>query len=233
MLVSKSVVLSLSALEGIQSTGNPYLAQQSQKPRVEELPTYEIVKAAFDFIVASALILVLFPLMLLVAALVKLTSPGPAIYSQVRLTKGGKKFTMFKFRTMCNDAERGTGAVWAKKGDPRVTKLGAFLRKTRLDELPQLVNVVRGEMSLIGPRPERPEIATELVKVLPRFSKRLEVKAGITGLAQTYSGYASNYDDYRRKLALDIKYVRDRSVAMDAAIIARTVRVVVSGDGAW
>lgn len=233
MLVSKSIVVSISALEGMQSTLQPFRSEHVDKPFVERLPAYEIVKGAFDFLVASFLLLLLFPLMLAIAALVKLTSPGPAIYCQVRLTKGGKKFTMFKFRTMRNDAERGTGAVWAKKGDPRVTRIGAFLRKTRLDELPQLVNVLRGEMSLIGPRPERPEIATELVKVLPRFSRRLEVKAGITGLAQTYSGYASNYEDYRRKLALDIMYVRDRSVAMDAAILARTVKVVVSGDGAW
>lgn len=232
MLISKSIVLSLSALEGLQSTALHHGVEPVDNIKVEKLPAYEIAKGAFDFVAASLLIVLLFPLMVLIAVMVRATSPGPAIYRQVRLTKGGRKFTMFKFRTMRADAERTTGAVWATRKDPRVTRVGAILRKTRLDELPQLVNVVRGEMSLIGPRPERPEIASELVKVLPRFSKRLEVKAGITGLAQTYAGYASNYDDYRRKLALDIKYVRDRSVAMDAAILARTVRVVVSGEGA-
>lgn len=193
---------------------------------------YDVVKRGLDLIGATALLIVLAPLLALVALAVKLDSAGPVIFAQRRLTIGGKVFTMLKFRTMRADAESATGAVWAAKSDPRVTSIGRYLRVFRLDELPQLINVIRGEMSLIGPRPERPEIATDLSKDLPSFNHRLAVKAGITGLAQTTSGYASSVESYRKKLAWDILYVRNRCLLLDLRIAIKTVFVVLTGSGA-
>lgn len=178
------------------------------------------------------LILLLSPVMLTTALLIKLTSRGPIIFRQQRLTQGGKIFTMFKFRTMLSNAEHETGAVWASYLDPRVTRVGRVLRMFRLDELPQLFNVVRGEMSLIGPRPERPELAAELEREIPLFRRRVEVKAGITGLAQIASGYAANIGSYRTKIAFDIEYVENRSLVLDLKIAWKTLQVVLSGDGA-
>lgn len=133
---------------------------------------------------------------------------------------------------MSTDAERTSGAVWAADRDPRITPFGHFMRKTRLDELPQLLNVVIGDMSLVGPRPERPEFARELEQKLPSFSKRTQVKAGLTGLAQISSGYAASVDSYKEKLAWDRLYVQRRSFMLDLRIMIRTVAVVFRGDGA-
>jgi lipopolysaccharide/colanic/teichoic acid biosynthesis glycosyltransferase len=139
---------------------------------------------------------------------------------------------MFKFRTMRTNAERDGKAVWATASDPRVTKIGKLLRRTRLDELPQLINVLTGDMSLIGPRPERPEIARELSERFPSFNKRLKVKAGLTGLAQVQHGYAASSEAYRKKLAWDLVYIRKQSIALELEIAARTCVVVLTGDGA-
>lgn len=185
-----------------------------------------------DVVGALLLLAVFSPLMLIIATAVKLTSRGPVIFVQRRLTCGGQVFSMYKFRTMHVNAERHTGPVWASKDDPRVTRMGRFLRRYRLDELPQLWNVVRGDMSLIGPRPERPELALRLERELPGFSRRLEVKGGITGLAQVSAGYAGCGESYQRKLALDIEYVNNRSLALDLRIAARTVVVMLTGFGA-
>ena len=192
---------------------------------------YLVVKRALDFVGALTLLVILSPVMLLVAALVRISSKGPVIFRQVRLTDGGRTFTMLKFRTMCQNAESKTGAVWAAKNDSRVTPLGKFLRKTRLDELPQLINVLKGEMSLIGPRPERPEFADLLKKELPSFDKRHMVKAGITGLAQVEHGYASCTESYRRKLALDLLYVKRCCLLLDLRIALRTIFVIFTGTG--
>ncbi|MFN8391471.1 MAG: sugar transferase [Bdellovibrionota bacterium] len=197
-----------------------------------QLGAYEQVKRTLDIIVSGLLLVTLSPLLLFVACAVKLTSRGPAVYCQKRLTIGGRIFKMYKFRTMREDAEAGIGAVWAQESDPRVTALGKILRKTRIDELPQLINVLQGDMSLIGPRPERPELAVELSRELPEFSKRLAVKGGITGLAQVSSGYASNADSYRDKLLFDLAYIRNRSLMLDLSIAARTVLVMLTGFGA-
>lgn len=197
-----------------------------------EFVKYESLKYLGDRIAAAVLLTVLSPVMVLIALLVKATSSGPVIYRQPRLTKGGQVFTMFKFRSMFVDAEAGTGPVWARCGDPRVTPLGRFLRVSRLDELPQLINVLRGEMSIIGPRPERPEIASELAKEIPQFSKRMAVRAGITGLAQVANGYASSVSSYRRKVKFDLHYVRHCSLGLDIAIALRTVKVIFTGFGA-
>lgn len=193
---------------------------------------YSFYKRFFDLSLSLAMLIILAPVLLVVALLVKLTSKGSVIYSQLRLTEGGRPFYLFKFRTMRQDAERSTGPVWASTDDPRITKIGKFLRRTRLDELPQLINVIQGDMSLIGPRPERPEISFELSKKFHRFNDRLKVKAGLTGLAQIGSGYAACIKSYRRKLAHDIVYVRRKSVLLDLKIAFRTISVILSGDGA-
>lgn len=193
---------------------------------------YEVLKRGTDIVGALALLVLFMPLMLCIAAAVRLSSSGPVIYVQRRLTRGGKVFSMYKFRTMRPDAELGSGPVWAQADDPRVTRLGKVLRAYRLDELPQLWNVVKGDMSLIGPRPERPELAAQLEKELPGFTRRLEVKGGITGLAQVSAGYAACGESYRNKLALDLEYVNNRSFGLDIRIAFRTVVVMLTGFGA-
>jgi lipopolysaccharide/colanic/teichoic acid biosynthesis glycosyltransferase len=170
--------------------------------------------------------------MLGVAVLIRGTSAGPIVYKQKRLTMGGKEFMLCKFRTMRQDAERDTGAVVAQLRDVRVTGVGRFLRKTRLDELPQLWNVLRGDMSLIGPRPERPELAKNFEKKIKGFQRRLGVKAGLTGLAQVIQGYPEYTDGYRQKLALDVLYIKKKSMALDMWIALKTIGVVMSGSGA-
>ena len=194
--------------------------------------SYDSLKRVFDLVGASLLLVAVSPIMLLAALAVRLGSPGPVIFRQKRLTQGNKVFTLLKFRTMVAGAEDGTGAVWAVDHDPRVTGLGMFLRKTRIDELPQLFNVLAGDMSLIGPRPERPEIAEKLAKELPSFNRRMEVKAGITGLAQVGTGYASCLKSYRKKLALDLIYIQNRCLLLDLRIALKTVLVVLTGTGA-
>jgi lipopolysaccharide/colanic/teichoic acid biosynthesis glycosyltransferase len=194
--------------------------------------SYEYVKRSIDILGAVVLLAGLTPVVALVAVAVKCSSPGPVLIRQKRVTQGGKEFTLFKFRSMQADAEASTGAVLATAQDNRITPLGRFLRKTRLDELPQLVNVLRGEMSLIGPRPERPEIARALSKQIPGFHRRLGAKAGLTGLAQVIQGYPDGIDGYRQKLALDVVYIKRRSLLLDLQIALRTVGVVFSGSGA-
>lgn len=193
---------------------------------------YPFVKRVVDVVGSASLLVTLSPVMGGVAALVKLSSPGPVLFRQTRLTEGGRTFELVKFRSMVVDAEREKGAVLAEKADPRVTPIGRFLRKTRLDELPQLFNVLAGDMSLIGPRPERPEIAKDLSRRIPRFNGRLATKAGLTGLAQVIQGYPDGVKGYRRKLGLDLIYIRKQSVFLDLWIAARTVMVVLTGSGA-
>lgn len=193
---------------------------------------HEQLKRLFDVVGATLLLIVLSPVMLLVGILVRLTSAGAAIFAQERLTEGGRSFQLYKFRTMVADAEKLTGAVFAEENDPRVTSLGHFLRRTRLDELPQLINVIQGDMSLIGPRPERPELARILSERFPRFDQRLRVKAGLTGLAQVVQGYPDTMDGYRKKLALDMVYIRRQSFMLDLWICIKTIGVVVHGHGA-
>ncbi len=209
-------------VEAVQQLGISISTQRMQ----------DAFKRCVDVFVALSLLSFLLPLMCLVWLAVKCTSRGPAIYSQKRLTSKGRVFTMYKFRTMRQTAEQGTGAVLAAASDSRVTCIGAFMRKTRLDELPQLLNVLLGDMSLIGPRPERPEIARKLIRDLPSMGRRLEVKAGITGLAQVQSGYAACVDSYREKLAWDLTYIENRSIALDFQIACKTVWVIFSGFGA-
>lgn len=176
-------------------------------------------------------LLITLPVMAVVALLVKLSSPGPVFYRQVRMGLQGKPFTIFKFRSMYEDAEARTGAVWASKGDPRITPVGRWLRYLRLDELPQFINVVRGEMALVGPRPERPEFSEVLEQRIPLFKQRVCVKPGITGWAQINYGYGETIQDAMMKLEYDLYYIKNLSLTMDAYIIFNTLKVMLLSRG--
>jgi lipopolysaccharide/colanic/teichoic acid biosynthesis glycosyltransferase len=165
--------------------------------------------------------------MAVIALLVKLTSPGPAIYSQTRLGRGGHPFRIYKFRTMWHDCERHSGPRWCSHGDPRVTPLGRFLRWSHLDELPQLWNVLEGDMSLVGPRPERPEFTPTLEGCFPRYRERLQVRPGVTGLAQIQLPPDTDLTSVRRKLAYDLYYVERRTLWLDLRLIASTALIMV------
>lgn len=194
--------------------------------------TYNTVKRFFDFLASIFGFIILSPVLLVVAIMVKLTSKGPILYSQVRVGLDGAFFRIYKFRTMRVDAEDGTGPVWAAKNDNRLTSIGSFLRKAHLDELPQLINVLKGEMSVIGPRPERPKFVEEFEKTIPHYAKRLTVKPGITGLAQVWHRYDTNIEDVKKKLRYDLLYIKKVCFWTDLNIILRTFRVVVTGEGA-
>jgi lipopolysaccharide/colanic/teichoic acid biosynthesis glycosyltransferase len=184
---------------------------------------YPPCKAILDRTVALCLLVLAGPLILVLALLVKLTSPGPAFYRQTRLGRGAFPFTIYKLRTMVDRCESLTGPRWSLPGDPRVTGLGRFLRRTHLDELPQLLNVLRGEMSLIGPRPERPEFLAELEQACPRYRERLAVRPGVTGLAQVQLPSDTSVDSVRLKLAHDLYYIRHLSFKLDLVLLICTV----------
>lgn len=194
--------------------------------------TYALIKRIGDIVGAFLGLVLTAPLMLVTVVLVKVTSPGPIFYSQIRVGKDGKTFRMYKFRTMRVDAEQQTGPVWAQKNDHRLTLVGGIMRKMRIDELPQFVNVLNGEMSLIGPRPERPCFVEKLKTQIPNYEKRLSVKPGITGLAQVRNRYDENIADVRRKVKYDLFYIRKMNIWNDLKIIFSTLRVVVTGFGA-
>jgi sugar transferase (PEP-CTERM system associated) len=184
------------------------------------------VQRFFDLIVSLPLLIIASPIMLLTAIAVRLESPGPALYRQERIGLYGAPFQVLKFRSMCQDAEK-DGAVWAAENDSRITRCGGFIRKTRIDELPQLWNVLKGEMSLVGPRPERPMFVEELVKFIPFYSMRHDVKPGLTGWAQINYPYGSSVEDALYKLEYDLYYVKHMSLALDIAIIFRTMKTVI------
>jgi sugar transferase (PEP-CTERM system associated) len=172
------------------------------------------------------------PVMLLVAALVRLTSPGPALFRQQRVGKNDVVFTLYKFRSMYRDAEASSGAVWAKQDDPRITPAGRWLRRMRLDELPQLFNVLKGDMSIVGPRPERPEFVIELTQRIPYYRQRHCVKPGITGWAQINHKYGDSIEDTITKLEYDLYYIKNLAPALDAFIIFHTAKVMLLSRGA-
>jgi len=184
------------------------------------------IKRALDVLGASLLLIILGPVTLFFAALIKLTSKGTAFFRQVRVGEGGKLFQIVKLRTMRIGAEKATGPVWARKRDSRITRLGSFLRKTHIDEFPQLINVLRGEMSLIGPRPERPFFVNRFRREIPNYEQRLAVKPGITGLAQVRYKYDESLIDVRNKLTYDLVYVKRMSWLMDARILLWTFGTV-------
>ncbi len=198
----------------------------------EPIPAWEkSTKRILDVVVSAAVLLVGLPLWLAVGALVKLTSPGPAIYRQTRMGRYGREFTMFKFRTMEDNAERHTGPVWAQKGDSRYTPIGQTLRSLRLDEIPQLWNVLKGEMSLVGPRPERPYFVEKLVREIPLYSRRHRIQPGITGLAQVKWRYDQDLEDVRQKLKYDLFYIENMSLRMDFQILLQTIRTTLTQQG--
>jgi lipopolysaccharide/colanic/teichoic acid biosynthesis glycosyltransferase len=198
-------------------------------------------KRALDIAGAATGLILTAPFVPVIALAIKLTSPGPVLFGQLRIGRAlpdrTELFTMWKFRTMVADAEAKTGAVWATKNDPRVTPVGRFLRKTRLDEIPQLINVLRGDMSLVGPRPERPGIARKLEREIPFFIERTYgLRPGITGLAQVNQGYDETLDDVRNKLLFDHSYALSvmnfgGMLRADLGIMLKTVRTMVLGRG--
>jgi len=175
-------------------------------------------KRALDLFLATVGLFIASPVLLFSALLIKLTSRGPVIYKQNRVGENGGIFEIYKLRTMGVDAEKGTGAVWAIENDPRITALGKILRKTRIDEIPQFINVLKGEMSIVGPRPERPEMVRDFKKLITDYEKRLTMKLGITGIAQIYHKYDESLVDVKNKLRYDLLYSRKMSAATDLAI---------------
>jgi exopolysaccharide biosynthesis polyprenyl glycosylphosphotransferase len=190
------------------------------------------VQYVYSMVIAGIAALVAAPVMLLVAALVKLSSPGPALFRQQRVGKNNRVFTLYKFRSMVHNAEARSGAVCAIRNDPRATPLGRWLRKLRLDELPQLFNVLKGDMSIVGPRPERPEFVPELEKRLPYYRQRHCIKPGITGWAQIKYKYGNSPEDTIVKLEYDLYYIKNLSPALDAVIMFHTAKVMLLSRGA-
>ena len=194
--------------------------------RFSPTPEYMLIKRISDIFLACLALAVTSPIFLITALAVKITDGGPVIYKQKRLTKNGRVFDMYKFRSMKIDAEKYTGAVLSSgTDDPRVTKIGKFIRKVRIDELPQLINIIKGDMSIVGPRPERPEIAEKYCKELPEFRLRLQVRAGLTGYAQVYGRYDSDPYD---KLCMDLYYISKAGVAQDLKIMFVTVKRILA-----
>lgn len=199
----------------------PILKTQRYKPSIE----YQIIKRTMDIVVSGIATIVLSPLFLITAIAVK-SDGGPAFYKQKRLTKDGKVFEILKFRSMRVDAEKYSGAVLsAGENDPRITKVGRIIRACRLDELPQLLNILKGDMSLVGPRPERPELQKEIEKEVPEFGLRLQTKAGLTGYAQVYGKYNTTFYD---KLLMDLMYISKPSILEDFTIMLATVKILTS-----
>ena len=210
-----------------------------------------LLRRGLNVVVALIALVLLFPLLVLIALLVWLTSPGPILYTQVRVgldrrvpvdakqnqrrerDLGGQPFTIYKFRTMRVDAEHQSGAVWAQQGDPRVTSIGRLLRQYRLDELPQLINVLRGEMNIVGPRPERPTIFAELREHIAEYPLRQRARPGITGLAQINHHYDRSLDDVRTKVRYDLEYLQRQSAAEDFRIMLKTLPVMLRRRGGW
>jgi sugar transferase (PEP-CTERM system associated) len=190
------------------------------------------VKRAFDIFCASLLLVLTAPLMLVTALLIKLESPGPVLYRQERTGLDGRSFSIAKFRSMRNDAEKDGKPVWASANDARVTRVGAVIRKLRIDELPQLFNVLVGEMSLVGPRPERPYFVEQLTREIPFYALRHSVKPGVTGWAQVRYPYGATVEDSQEKLQYDLYYVKNHTLFLDLVVLMETVSVVLTGRGA-
>ncbi len=214
-------------------------------------PGRERLERVSNVTIAVIALIVTLPLWLLIAVLIKLTSRGPVFYHQIRVgldsrssdqqsadprrakDLGGRPFRIFKFRTMTVDAERKSGAVWASRNDPRVTFVGRFLRQLRLDELPQFINVIRGDMNIVGPRPEQPALFAELRDQIPNYHLRQKARPGITGHAQVNLEYDSCVDDVRTKLQYDLEYIQGRNMLTDLMIMLKTIPVILFRRGGW
>lgn len=222
LLVPEAYELFLLGSEPQQVDDMPVLS--IQPPRLS--PSQRLIKRTFDLVISFIGLLLASPFLAALYCLIPLTSPGPAFFKQERLGQDGKPYQILKLRSMVQDAEKGTGPVLAREKDPRITPLGRFIRATRLDELPQLINVIKGDMSLVGPRPERPFFIRQFQSSLPHYTYRMAVKPGITGLAQVMAKYSTTAED---KLRFDLMYIRDYSLALDLKILLQTIRVVLQG----
>jgi lipopolysaccharide/colanic/teichoic acid biosynthesis glycosyltransferase len=241
--------------EAMATTDQPLTAQRSitlvHPAPLRPLDRERVGRRLLNIVVATVGLVVAAPLMLLIAVLIKLTSRGSVLFTQTRtgldrrslsraggntrreLDLGGKPFTMLKFRTMCVARGSGDQQVWAQPGDLRVTAIGRVLRKLRLDELPQLINVLYGDMNVVGPRPEQPAIFVYLREQIEGYQRRQRVRPGITGWAQVNQAYDRSVDDVRRKVTLDLQYIRRQSALEDLKIMLRTPAVMLLGRGAW
>lgn len=196
------------------------------------MPVWERkIKRLMDIVFSLIILIVTLPITLIVALAIKLDSEGPVFFKQIRVGKDGKEFKIYKFRSMIKDAEKHTGPIWSTKDDPRITRVGKIIRKFRLDEIPQFINVLRGEMSLVGPRPERPYFVEKLSQEIPLYKRRLKVKPGITGWAQVKHKYDESIEDVKKKLQYDLYYIENISLRMDLKILFRTIFVVMFGKG--
>ena len=229
------------------------LSAVDARPDVEMRERREWLNRGVNIALAITLLLLLAPILIVVAIAIKATSTGPILYRQTRIgldrrrrlstvgsiydrrirDLGGDAFVIYKFRSMYIDAEQGTGAVWARQGDPRVTPIGRLLRKTRLDEVPQLLNVIRGDMNIVGPRPERPSIVDRLRTNINEYALRHRARPGITGWAQVNQCYDSCLDDVRTKVRYDLEYLSRQGMVEDARIMLRTIPVVLFRRGGW
>jgi exopolysaccharide biosynthesis polyprenyl glycosylphosphotransferase len=184
------------------------------------------LKRIFDIVISASLLLFCLPLLLAAAIAIKFDSPGPILHRQVRVGRNGVEFTMFKFRSMRTDAERNGVPQWAAKRDNRITKVGAILRRLRIDEIPQVLNVLKGDMSMVGPRPERPFFVEQLSRDIRYYGERHRVKPGITGWAQVNFSYGASSDDAKEKLAYDLYYIKNFQLTLDLLVIIRTFQAV-------
>ena len=217
--------------------GHVHSTQIMGQPFMEILPErlsfwQKIVKVFIDYFISICVLLIGLPVWIVFAILIKLDSKGSVFYRQERVGKGGKIFKVFKFRSMIPDAEKRSGPIWAGKNDSRITRIGRYLRKSRMDEIPQLINVIKGEMSIVGPRPERPVFVEELRRMYPFYQKRLTIKPGLTGWAQVKLEYDTDMESVANKLRYDFFYIENQSIFLDLEILARTLKVVLTGAGA-
>jgi exopolysaccharide biosynthesis polyprenyl glycosylphosphotransferase len=199
----------------------------------DHMPPWQAqIKRLMDITVSALVLLLGAPFWLAAAALIRMNSPGPSIYKQVRVGRNGKNFTLYKFRSMYQDAEKRSGPAWATENDPRITPVGRFIRKARLDEIPQFFNVLKGEMSHVGPRPERPYFVEQLKAEIPWYVRRIKMKPGITGWAQVKHKYDASIEDVKQKVIYDLYYFENMSIVLDIKIILQTFWVVFTGKGA-
>lgn len=190
-------------------------------------PFIRLLKKILDLLLSTILLVICLPFFPVIALAIKMDSPGPVLYFQKRVGLNGRPFTIFKFRSMRTDSEKETGAAWAEEDDPRVTRLGAFIRRTRIDELPQLINVLKGDMSFIGPRPERPEFVEQISRVTPYYNERHAIKPGITGWAQVMYPYGASLGDSVEKLRYDLYYINNLSLFLELYIVFETIKIVL------
>lgn len=216
------------SLQRVETNYYEYKTSKEQHIIMEQKSLYMFTRRFMDLFLSILGLIITLPIMLITMLLIVLESPGLPIFTQERVGLNGKTFKIYKLRSMRNDAEK-NGPQWASKNDARVTKVGQFIRKTRIDELPQLFNVIRGDMSIIGPRPERPVFVKQFNEEIPGFNKRLLIKPGLTGWAQVNGGYECSPEE---KLTYDIYYIKNMSYLLDVKIVFRTVKVILTGEGA-